>query len=66
MNIREFNYKLTETINNCGLPIDIIELTLEKLLAEVRLAVERAIAQETKKQEELEEKQESEVSDESE
>ena len=54
LSIREFNYKLTELLNTCGLPIDVIELALEKFLAEVRLAVDRAIAQESKKQEESE------------
>ena len=49
MTIRELKSQLANTINNSGLAIDVIELVLENFLSEVRLATDRAYAEEMKK-----------------
>ena len=44
MTIREFEQRIVDVINESKLPIDIIEVVLEKFIAEIHLEVDRAYA----------------------
>lgn len=52
MTIRQAKEEIANIINNSGLGIDVIELMVEGLLAEVRLATDRAYAEAAKKEQE--------------
>ena len=45
MSIREFKQRLADLINESGLPLDILEVILEKFMAEVHLATDHAYAE---------------------
>ena len=54
MSIREFKQRLADLINESGLPLDILEVILEKFMAEVHLATDHAYAEALAKQNETE------------